>query len=113
MNKCKTKDCGGKLWSSTHCYRCHHANHALESSLETKAVALAENVGYTVFKFTAPGTLGVPDRIFICDGRVFFVEFKKKGGTERVSQDGVINDIRKNGGEVHVIDNLKDFKKLL
>lgn len=49
-----------------------------ESSLESKAIQLAKENGWLTYKFTS-SERGVPDRVFIKNGTVMFVEFKSKG----------------------------------
>lgn len=50
----------------------------LEKTIEKKVVKKAKELGFLVFKFTSPGNIGVPDRIFISPkGKLFFIEFKR------------------------------------
>ena len=50
-----------------------------ERDIEKKACDLAKAAGWLVFKFVSPAQRGVPDRIFIRDSRVVFIEFKAPG----------------------------------
>ena len=47
-----------------------------ERDIEKKACDLAKAAGWLVFKFVSPSQRGVPDRIFIRQGRIVFIEFK-------------------------------------
>jgi len=86
---------------------------ALESELERTAVAYAESRGWWAAKFTSPGLRGVMDHIFIRNGRVLFVEFKRDGKTPRPQQLKRRADMIAHGAEVHSIDNLKYAYDLL
>jgi len=85
----------------------------LESSVEGDAIDYAEKQGWWVAKFVSPGRRGVPDRIFIRDGRVLFIEFKRPGKTAEPQQKKRHREMREHGAEVHVIDNLADAYELL
>ncbi len=51
----------------------------LEKEIEKKVKAYARSKNWLVYKFTSPGHRSVPDDIFMKDGRMFFIEFKKAG----------------------------------
>ena len=52
-----------------------------ESEIERKMVRMIRQRGGLCWKFTSPGTPGVPDRIIITpDGRIYFVELKTEVG---------------------------------
>lgn len=56
---------------------------------------------------------GVPDRLFLRDGRYVWIEFKRPGEEPRAQQERRIRDMRSHGAEVFVCDNLDDAKKVL
>lgn len=85
----------------------------LESSVERDACAYAEKRGWMVFKFVSPGRRGVPDRLFIRNGRHLFIEFKRLDAEARKQQEKRHREMREHGAEVHVVDNLKDAYELL
>lgn len=62
------------------------ARKTLEKTVEAKAVAYAKSRGWWTSKFVAPGLRGVPDRIFIRQGRTLFIEFKQAGATPSTQQ---------------------------
>ena len=52
----------------------------LEKHIEAKVCDYARERGLLVYKFTSPARAAVPDRLFVLPGgRVFFIEFKRKG----------------------------------
>lgn len=85
----------------------------LESSIEGAAVAFAEAHGWWAAKFVSPGLRAVQDHIFIRDGRVLFVEFKRPGEKPRKQQLKRRDDMIAHGAEVHSVDNLKSAYDLL
>lgn len=85
----------------------------LEREVEKPAKDYAEQYGWWVAKFVSPGRRGVPDDVFIRDGRVLFIEFKRPGKDLRPQQRKRIREMREHGAEVHVIDNLADAYALL
>jgi hypothetical protein len=79
----------------------------LEKTVETKTVKRAKKLGWLSYKFQSANNKGVPDRMFIKDGRVIFVEFKRPNEKPRKLQEVVIRDMRKHGAEVYVIDTVE------
>lgn len=84
-----------------------------ESRIETAVVAFAEKRGWLSYKFNSPGNSGVPDRIFIKDGQVTFVEFKAPGKITEPLQKAQIKRIRNKGVKVFTVDNVIDGKTLI
>lgn len=85
----------------------------LEAQLEQKCCSYAKSQDWFVTKFVSPNNAGVPDRILIKDGRVVFVEFKRKGEKPRKLQEFTISLMRQHGADVAVVDNFSDFKEML
>jgi hypothetical protein len=50
-----------------------------ESAIEANVNKYAKSRGWLVFKFVSPNERGVPDRMYIKEGRMFFIEFKAPG----------------------------------
>lgn len=71
-----------------------------ESSIERKICRYAKSRKILTFKLTSPGKRGVPDRIFIRDGKVLFLEIKKPNGRLSKLQSKVLDDLRMRGGIV-------------
>lgn len=84
-----------------------------ESLIESKIVRFAKQNGWLTYKFTSPQCRGVPDRIFMKEGRLIFVEFKQLGLLPSKLQQIQIDRIRNSGMEVHVIDRVEEGKMLL
>ena len=85
----------------------------LEKSLEQKCCSYAKSQGWFSSKFVSPSNAGVPDRIFIKDGKVLFVEFKAEGQKLRKLQSFMIATMRFYGANVRVCDNFSEFKELI
>jgi hypothetical protein len=85
----------------------------LEKKLEKRACDVARANGWWTRKFSSPANRGVPDRIFLKDGVVWFVEFKAPGNVPTKLQDHEIDQIRVHGGNVMWLDNIDEFKMLL
>lgn len=86
---------------------------ALEKAIEDEAVELAAEDGFRAAKLDRIKRSD-PDRLFYHPvGASFLVEFKRPGEKPRPQQAKRIRDLRAKGFEVHVIDNVDDFKHLL
>ena len=64
-------------------------------------------------KFMSPGTVGVPDRIIICQKGIFFVEVKAPGKKPRASQIAMHKKISKAGQHVWVVDSYESVDQAL
>lgn len=77
-----------------------------ENEIETKLVAAVKAVGGVCWKFTSPGTAGVPDRIILMpSGKIGFVEVKAPGKKARPLQEVRIRTLRKLCFKVFVLDH--------
>jgi hypothetical protein len=85
----------------------------LEKKLEKRATDVAKANGWYTRKFSSPSNRGVPDRIFIKECIVWFIEFKAPGNTPTKLQEYEMQQIAEHGGRVIYLDNIDDFKKLL
>jgi hypothetical protein len=79
----------------------------LEKEIERRVSIHAKNQGWLSYKFTSPTTMGVPDRIYIKNGQVIFIEFKSPGKWLRAKQVDVIARMREKCAEVFVIDTVE------
>lgn len=84
----------------------------LEKTVEGKTVKRAKQLGWWSCKLTSPTYSGITDRMFIKDGRVVFVEFKRPDEKPRKLQEVVMRDMRKHGAEVYVIDTVESGYEL-
>ena len=85
-----------------------------ESQIERRLVEGVKRLGGMCLKFVSPGTLGVPDRIFItAKGRVIFVELKTETGRLTKIQRYVIGEMQKRGADARVVKGIDEVKELL
>ena len=83
-----------------------------ESLIEKRVCAYAESKGWLVYKFSSPAHRGVPDRIFIRKGVMFFIEFKATGKKLTKLQKHTANNIMIERFPVHVVDSI-DYGKVI
>lgn len=83
-----------------------------ESYIEKKISEYAKRNGWLVFKFSSPAQKGVPDRIFLKDGVIKFVEFKAPGKRPTKLQTAIHERIEAQRFNVFVIDDLEKGKEL-
>lgn len=80
----------------------------LETTIENRLKKEVEKRGGKVWKFTSPGTRGVPDRIVLLPGgRAIFVELKKPGEVRRPLQIKRALELHELGFEVYCLDSYK------
>ena len=81
----------------------------LEKHIEAKVCDYAKQRGLLVYKFTSPARAAVPDRLFVLPGgRVFFIEFKRKGQRPTPPQTREHARLQAHGVIVCVVDNVLD-----
>lgn len=79
----------------------------LESTIESCVIDFAEKRGWWHRKASWLGRRGAPDQVFVRDGVVLFIEFKKKGKKPDRLQQKEHERLRRKGAQVHVIDDLE------
>jgi hypothetical protein len=79
-----------------------------ESSIEHKVNMWAMSHRVLSFKFTPDGVRGLPDRIFLHNGRVCFIEFKATGGKPTPLQEFYLNMLREEHIDATCCDNYDD-----
>lgn len=80
-----------------------------ESLIERKSKLLAEQRGWFQLKIEKCNKRGFPDRMFIKNGRVVFVEFKNERGRLSEEQKRMISSLRDEyKAEVWVISTLEE-----
>lgn len=85
-----------------------------ESFIEEKLTKAVRQNGGVCWKFTSPGTAGVPDRIILMpEGRIVFVEVKAPGEEPRKLQISRHRLLRRLGFKVYVLDALEDIEKII
>lgn len=81
-----------------------------EKEIERALKTRVEKLGGLCLKFVSPGNDGVPDRICLWPGgRVSFYELKRPGEKPNPLQVRRINQLRRLGFVVEVIDNKEDI----
>lgn len=80
-----------------------------ESEIEAHLVKRVRAAGGLSYKFVSPGRSGVPDRLVILDGVVFFVEVKAPGGKLSALQDRELKRIRDAGINALVVWSKDDI----
>lgn len=79
---------------------------ALEQKLEQQLIHAVHKAGGKCYKFTSPGTAGMPDRLIILPGgHIGFVETKAPGKKPRPLQHHRHHQLRQLGAHVYTIDN--------
>lgn len=76
----------------------------IEKDIEKHLKKQITKIGGLCYKFTSPGTRGVPDRIVIYKGETFFIEMKRPGGKLRKDQQKIAKQIEQQGVKVFVLD---------
>ena len=85
-----------------------------ERTIEHKLVTETVNRGGVALKFVSPGCIGVPDRIVMLpNGKIGFVELKAPGKKLRPIQARRIQQMRKMGFKVYVIDGMEQIGSVL
>jgi len=77
----------------------------LEIKIEDRVCKWAENHGWLVAKLQWLNETGWPDRTFIKDGMVAWIEFKKPGGKPSKKQKYWHEKMREHGANVIVADD--------
>jgi hypothetical protein len=85
-----------------------------EKQIEQAVCAYASTKGLLVYKFASPNHLGVPDRVFLVPGgKVFFIEFKRRGLEMTPMQKREQTRIERMGSFVYVVDDVDRGKRLI
>lgn len=78
-----------------------------ESTIEARLVREVKKRGGLCYKFTSPGSPGVPDRIVVLPGGVtVYVELKTEIGRLANIQKWQIDELRKRGATVRVLKGM-------
>lgn len=78
-----------------------------EREIEAYFVKRVKEAGGLQRKFVSPGHRGVPDRILVMRGQVYFVELKAPGKDLRPDQQRERLKLIEAGAKVHVLDGFK------
>jgi len=75
----------------------------LEKNVEQHLVKCCKKIGAYTRKFVSPSQRGVPDRIVVYKGVVYFVELKVTGGKATKLQQHEIDTLRNHGATAKVV----------
>jgi len=84
-----------------------------ESKLESRVVKLCRKLGLLTYKFSSPSQRGVPDRVIMGWGIVFFLELKKAGCKPTALQKREIKRISEAGIPADWVDNFIDAELMI
>lgn len=84
-----------------------------EKKLEKRCTDIAKANGWYTRKWSSPSSRGVPDRIFIKEGNVVFIEFKAPGNVLTELQRHELQAICSHGANASWCDNVETFKTRL
>ncbi len=84
-----------------------------EKDIESYAVRQAKKLDIWTRKFSSPAQRGVPDRIFIARGIVWFVEFKAPDGRLTKLQLHELGLIQRHGGNTMMLNTKEDVDAFL
>lgn len=84
----------------------------LESKIEKAVTDYAKTLGYLSYKLTSPSNRAVPDRMYIGNCRVIFVEYKQLGKKPTALQAKTHRTMREHGATVYVIDSIAAGREL-
>ena len=85
----------------------------LEKEVEKKVCDYAKSQGWLTYKFVSPSNRGVPDRIFMRQHKMLFIEFKANGKKPTGLQMSVALDIAETGFQVYVVDDVERGKGII
>ena len=85
----------------------------LEKQIESAVCDYAKERGLGVYKFTSPARAAVPDRMFIYQGRMFFIEFKREGQKPTPAQEREHHRLQQHQINVFVVDRIEQGKSTI
>ena len=85
-----------------------------ERSLEKKIVSFAESTSWEAYKTKCENRVGFPDRMFVREGRIVFMEVKKEvNGRISPKQEEQIEILVEQGMEAYFVSDLDTAKAIL
>lgn len=84
-----------------------------ESKVESRSTDVAKVNGWWSRKFKTPTNRGAPDRIFVKEGRVVFIEYKRVGKVPTPLQRQVAAEMLDHDAEVWWTDSVRGTKSIL
>lgn len=84
-----------------------------EKDIEAAIVKAARFSDWVSWKLSSPSLRGVPDRMFFKKGRVVFIEVKAPTGVLSALQCEMLNLLRREGLEAHVVYSVQEALDIL
>lgn len=88
-------------------------SHVRESYIEKKVTEYAKANGWLSYKWVSPSQRGVPDRLYLKEGKLKMVEFKAPNKKPTPYQQAIHRRLAGVGWKVHIIDDIEKGKELL
>lgn len=79
-----------------------------ESTIESNIRLYAEAEGWLSYKIEKTTPSGLPDRLFIKNGRIVFMEIKRSSGSVQKNQNLQKTNLLNHGVEVYVVRKLEE-----
>ena len=84
-----------------------------EATIERAVCIYAKSRGCLVMKLAGPNQKGQPDRMFIYQGKVLFIEFKAPGKLPTALQMKWISDLFLQGMNAYTCDDIEAGKRMI
>lgn len=84
-----------------------------ERDVEKYLKQQVEKAGGICWKFVSPGNAGVPDRLVILPGKIFFVELKAPKKEARKLQEARAVQLKALGIDVYLLDTKEKIKGVI
>jgi len=84
-----------------------------ESRIERAVCFYAKERGFLTFKFLPHIQAGMPDRMFIHNKKVFFIEFKSETGKLRAVQKMMISRLEEEGLKVYIVRSIEKGQEII
>lgn len=84
-----------------------------ESLIENSVCSYSKSLKWWPIKLSGMWATGLPDRMFLKCGQIFFIEFKQKNKKLRKLQEYVCKKLVKYGFTVYVVDSIDKGKKII
>jgi len=85
----------------------------LESKIEKDSVKEAKKHGWLSYKLLSQLNKGLPDRIYIKNGKTIYIEYKQPGKTVTALQAKVHKTFNEYGVNVHVVTSVNETMEIL
>ena len=84
-----------------------------EATIERAVCAYAKSRGCLVMKLAGPNQKGQPDRMFIYQGKVLFIEFKAPGKKPTALQERFLRDLQLANVTAEWVDSVEEGKLMI